>query len=76
VSTTQSDKSGKYSITLDNYAPITIDAFTPLQQPTCGIGWSAAGLQDALHTLVITTEGQSALTSTDKASNFELDGVT
>jgi hypothetical protein len=76
VSTTQSDKSGKYSIAIDNSAPITVDAFNPSQQPTCGFGWSAAGLQDALHSIVITTEGQSALTSTDKASNFELDGVT
>ena len=74
MSTTQTDTSGKYSVTLDNQTPITIDGFQNSQGAVCGLGWSMSALQNALHTIVVTTMGQSSEASSDGASNFELDG--
>ena len=76
MSNAQSDKSGQYSVAVDNQSPVMVDAFSPSQTPSCGIGWSASELQNALHTVVVTTLGQSssASASGNEASNFELDG--
>lgn len=74
MSTAQTDTSGKYSVTLDNQTPITIDGFQNSQSAVCGLGWSTSALQNALHTVVVTTMGQSSEASSDGASNFELDG--
>ena len=74
MSTAQSDKSGKYSVTLDNVTPAVIDGFSNSTNASCGFGWSMAGLQDVLHTVVVTTLGQSSAANADGASNFELDG--
>jgi hypothetical protein len=74
MSTAQSDKSGKYSVTVDNVAPDVIDGFSNSTNASCGFGWSMAGLKDGLHTIVVTTLGQSSASSADGASNFELDG--
>jgi len=74
MSTAQSDKSGKYSVTVDNVSPVVIDGFSNSTNASCGFGWSTAGLQDILHTVVVTTLGQSSAANADGASNFELDG--
>jgi hypothetical protein len=74
MSTAQTDTSGKYSVTLDDKTPIAIDGFQNSQSAVCGLGWSASELQNALHTVVVTTMGQSSEASSDDASNFELDG--
>jgi hypothetical protein len=74
MATAQSDKSGKYSVTVDNLTPAVIDGFSNSTNASCGFGWSMAGLQDAPHNVVVTTLGQSSASSADGASNFELDG--
>jgi hypothetical protein len=75
MSTAQSDTSGQYSVAIDDQSPVTVDGFTNSQSATCGIGWSSSGLQNALHTVVVTTMGQSTSASSgDAASTFELDG--
>ena len=74
MSTVQSNQSGQYSVSIDQQSTTTvIDGFSNSQNVMCGFGWTAAGLQDALHTVVVTTLGQSSASS-DGASNFELDG--
>jgi hypothetical protein len=73
MSTTQTDTSGKYSVTLDDQTPVSIDGFQNSQSVVCGLGWSASELQNASHTVVVTTMGQSSEASSDNASNFELD---
>jgi hypothetical protein len=75
MTTAQSNTSGKYSVAIDGSTPIALDGFTDSPSPTCGFSWSASALQDVLHTVVITTQGQSsAAGSSDGATNFELDG--
>jgi hypothetical protein len=74
MNTAQSDKSGKYSVAIDGSTPTAIDGFQNSPSASCGFGWSTVGLQDALHTIVVTTLGQSAASSSNGASNFELDG--
>jgi hypothetical protein len=73
MSTAQTNTSGKYSVTLDDQTPISIDSFQNSQSAVCGLGWSASELQNASHTVVVTTMGQSSEASSDDASNFELD---
>jgi len=75
MSTAQSDTSGQYSVAVDDQSPVTIDGFSNSQSTSCGFGWNAAGLQNALHTVVVTTMGQSAAAgSGNDASNLEMDG--
>jgi hypothetical protein len=76
MSATQSDTSGQYIVTVDNSAPVVVDGYTDSHAPTCGFGWSAFGLQDADHTVVVTTLGQSPRASANGAvaPTFELDG--
>ena len=75
MSTVESTKSGRYSVSIDQGSNTVIDGFSNTQNVACGFGWSATDLQDALHIIVVTTLGQS-LASSDTASNFELDGFT
>jgi hypothetical protein len=73
--TAQSDKSGKYSVAVDGSTPQAVDGFANTQAPSCGFNWAAPALQSALHTIVVTTLGQSSASgSSDDSSNFELDG--
>jgi len=75
MSTAQFDASGQYSVGIDDQSPVTVDGFSNSQKASCGYGWSASKLQNALHTVVVTTMGQSpSAASGDDASNFELDG--
>lgn len=76
MSTAQSDTSGQYSVAVDSQNQVIIDGFTKSQNASCGFSWSASGLQNALHTVVVTTMGQSASagSGSNGASNFELDG--
>jgi len=74
MSTAQSVLSGKFSVVLDNLAPTIIDTFKNTQTASCGITWSATNLQNELHTVIITTLGQSGSPgSSSDSSNFELD---
>jgi hypothetical protein len=75
MSTVESSKSGRYSVSIDQGSNTVIDGFSNVQNVACGFGWSQAGLEDALHTIIVTTLGQS-LASSNAASNFELDGFT
>jgi len=73
--TIQSDLSGKYAVVIDGQTPVGIDGFTNTQSASCGFGWSAFGLENALHVVIVTTLGQSNLAGSGSgASNFELDG--
>jgi hypothetical protein len=74
MSNAQSDKSGKYSVAVDKSTPTAVDGFKSLASASCEIGWSAVDLQNTLHTVVVTTLGQSTAASANGASNFELDG--
>ena len=78
MSTAHSAKSGRYSVSVDKSTPSVVDGFSNTQNALCGFGWSAVNLQDALHTVVVTTLGQSsnsaANSAANGASNFELDG--
>jgi len=75
MSTAQSNTSGQYSVAVDNQNQTVIDGFTNSKSASCGFSWSASGLQNALHTVVVTTMGQSASAgSGNGVSNFELDG--
>lgn len=75
MSTAQTDTSGKYSVTLDNQTAVAIDCFQKSQNPSCEFGWSAVEVQNSLHTVVVTTMGQSSEAASGvDASNFELDG--
>jgi len=74
MSTAQSVQSGKFSVILDDSAPAIIDTFKDIQTASCGITWSATDLQNELHTVIITTLGQSGSPgSSSDSSNFELD---
>jgi hypothetical protein len=76
--TAHSAKSGIYSVGVDKSIPSVIDGFSNTQSASCGFGWSAANLQNAVHTVVITTLGQSSNSAANSApngaSNFEVDG--
>lgn len=75
MSTAQSHKSGKYSVAVDDSTPIAVDGFQDSPTATCVFGWSAPVLQNALHTVLVTTLGQSSASgSSQDSSNFELDG--
>jgi hypothetical protein len=75
MSTSQSDTSGQYSVALDGRTPVAVDGLTNSGSATCGYGWSASDLQNALHTVAVTAMGQSASAgSGNAASNLELDG--
>jgi len=77
LSVAQTDTSGQYAVALDNLAPVVVDGFTDSSAAKCEIGWSAFGLKDQPHTIVITTMGQSPQAAEDgrDATTFELDGI-
>jgi hypothetical protein len=76
MSTAMSSTAGLYTVTIDNSAPVIVDAFTDSNNPTCQFGWSAFGLRNIDHTVVITTSGPSPKmsTNTGETPTFELDG--
>jgi hypothetical protein len=68
--------SGLFTVVIDNSAPVVVDAFTTSNNPTCEFGWSAFGLRNIDHTVVVTTGGASPKMSANTAvtPTFELDG--
>jgi hypothetical protein len=76
MSTAMSSIAGLYTVVLDNSAPVVVDAFTNSSNPTCEFSWSAFGLLNMDHTVVVTTGGPSPKMSmnTNAAPTFELDG--
>ena len=78
MTTAHSAKSGRYSVTIDKSTPSVIDGFSNTQSAICGFSWASINLQDAVHTVVVTTLGQSsnsaANSAANGATNFELDG--
>jgi hypothetical protein len=77
MSTSQSSDSGKFSVTLDQQQPIAVDGFINHSNAVCTTAWNSYGLDDASHTVVVTTMGQSDKGSSigqNSASSFELDG--
>jgi hypothetical protein len=61
----QSSSAGQFSVSLDysSESDVTVDGFSATSQ--CAYGWSAFGLADITHTVVVTT--------LDVAMTFELD---
>ena len=76
MSSAQSDASGQYSVAIDNSAPVAVDGFADSPNAKCTFGWSAFGLKDTDHTIIVTTLGQSPKASANgkQATAFELDG--
>jgi len=62
--TSLAENSGTCSVSLDNSAPVSIDGFVNTTNPVCIIAWSAFGLANGQHSVVVTNLGQS-----EKASN-------
>ena len=77
LSVARTHTSGQYAVALDSLTPVIVDGFTDSLNAKCEIGWSAFGLKDEPHTIVITTKGQSPQAAADggTASTFELDGI-
>jgi hypothetical protein len=78
MSTTQSMTSGQYSVKIDDTPPVLIDGFADAQTKSCDVAWSAFGLQDKGHTIIVTTLGQSqkASMNNQQATAFELNRFT
>jgi len=75
--TSLAETSGTCSVAIDNVAPVSIDGFSP--HPVCLIAWSAFGLGNGKHTVVVTNLGQSAMASSegqDNATLYQLDAFT
>jgi len=77
MNTSQSSQSGKFSVSIDNSAPYTVDGFSNTTDAKCGISWSSPPLSNGTHTVVVTSLGQSSQADgIAGASTFELDGFT
>jgi hypothetical protein len=75
MSTAQSNRSGRYSVTVDDSTPVAVDGFVNSQNPTCGFSFSARNLTNTPHTVVVTTLGPSAASGTGEGqANVEVDG--
>ena len=62
MNTSQSSQSGKFSVSIDNSAPYTVDGFSNTTDAKCGISWSSPPLSNGTHT--VSTASMSSLTGT------------
>jgi len=75
MSAAQSNRSGRYSVTVDDSTPIAVDGFVNSPNPTCGFSFSALNLTNADHTVVVTTLGPSTSSGIGNGpANVEVDG--
>jgi hypothetical protein len=73
--TSLNQNSGTCSVAIDNVTPVSIDGYSP--NPICVIAWSAYGLTNGSHTVIVTNLGQSQKATSAgqyNATIYEADG--
>jgi hypothetical protein len=75
--TSLSQNSGTCAVSIDNATPVSIDGYINSSYPQCVVAWSAYGLNNGSHNVIVANLGQSQKATNagqNNATVYESDG--